>query len=376
MEEMDLRAFSETARRFAENELAPILATETRDGDIDGIPDVLNRAESIGLLAGKVPESPGYDYGVWGRAALAEGPSFSVRILEEIATVCGGAASCLHAGGLGVLESIEWADAPERPAVAFFEKGWHLSWDSLESPPHEASRLDGTKGPLSLTGEKPFVFAPPGCEGFVVFAASQNGWQRVLVPADTSGVRVTDVGARTGLVAAPVFHASFDQAQVVDAQVLPGSAVSFLRRYLLGFASIALGNARGALGAACRYAAERYQGGAMIRSHGAVRILVSDAASKIEACSAYLKCEAERETTGFGQDALMGASMAKLFVTTACCQAVTDCLQVFGGYGYMEDFRMEKRLRDAMTLKVMAPGPDELRMLCAARLMEGFEHDR
>jgi len=376
MEEKDLQAFIETARRFSENELAPILATDTRDGDLDAIFHVLKRAESIGLLAGRGPESPGRDYGVWGKAALTEGPSFSLRILEEIAKVCSGMASCLHVAGLGALDSMEWVGGPERPAVAFFEKSCPLNWEFFENPPEEATRLEEAAGHLSLTGKKPFVFAPPGYDGFVVFASTPSGWQRAMVPTNGSGVKITDVGDRIGLAAAEVAHLSLEKVGVTDGHALPASPASFLKRYLLGFSSIALGNAKGALRAACRYAAERYQGGAMIRNHGAVRTLLSDAASGIDACSAYLKVAAERETGVDGPDTLVGAIMARLFVTTTCCQAVTDCLQVFGGYGYMEDFRMEKRLRDAMTLKTLSPRTDELRILCATFLMRDFEHDR
>ena len=60
------------------------------------------------------------------------------------------------------------------------------------------------------------------------------------------------------------------------------------------------------------------------------------------------------------------AMAAKLRITLECDQAVTDCLQVLGGYGYMEDYRMEKRLRDSLTLKAMAIEPNNLRLLCAA----------
>ena len=59
------------------------------------------------------------------------------------------------------------------------------------------------------------------------------------------------------------------------------------------------------------------------------------------------------------------AAAARLRVGEACHAAVSDCMQVLGGYGYMEDYRVEKRLRDAMALRVMRPGPDTLRLLCA-----------
>ncbi|NIO11625.1 MAG: hypothetical protein GTO40_27850 [Deltaproteobacteria bacterium] len=90
---------------------------------------------------------------------------------------------------------------------------------------------------------------------------------------------------------------------------------------------------------------------------------MGEAASRISGCSAHILAEAERE--GESKDALWGAFAAKLRITTDCAHAVSDCLQVLGGYGYTEDFRLEKRLRDALTLKTMAIRPEDLRMLCA-----------
>ena len=62
--------------------------------------------------------------------------------------------------------------------------------------------------------------------------------------------------------------------------------------------------------------------------------------------------------------AVPAAAAIKLCLAQEGFQAVTDCLQVFGGYGYMEEYRMEKRLRDALTLKSLGPRPDDLRLLC------------
>jgi len=137
-----------------------------------------------------------------------------------------------------------------------------------------------------------------------------------------------------------------------------------LRRHWLGLAAIAVGNARGALDAARRYTAERYQGGGQIETHPAVRILLGDAASRVEACAAHVCGAGDMDTED--DRAVRRAAAVKLRATVDCCQAVTDCLQVLGGYGYMEEFRLEKRLRDALTLKTTAPRPDDARRLLSS----------
>ena len=69
--------------------------------------------------------------------------------------------------------------------------------------------------------------------------------------------------------------------------------------------------------------------------------------------------------SGDGADSLWHSLAVKLRITLECAEAVTDSLQVLGGYGYMEDYRLEKRLRDAMMLKTMCIEPATLRLLCA-----------
>ena len=91
-----------------------------------------------------------------------------------------------------------------------------------------------------------------------------------------------------------------------------------------------------------------------------MKILIGDSAARVAGCAAHLGSLAASP-----QITLADALAAKLRVTAEAFEAVTDSLQVLGGYGYMEDYRLEKRLRDAMTLRSMAIRPDDLRMLVA-----------
>jgi alkylation response protein AidB-like acyl-CoA dehydrogenase len=113
--------------------------------------------------------------------------------------------------------------------------------------------------------------------------------------------------------------------------------------------AIAVGIAKGATAAAHTYAAERYQGGSRIEEHPAVKMLIAGSEAAIQAAEAMVFSLRECNVTTPRQ--LLKPAAAKLAVTELCAHAVTDCLQVFGGYGYMEDFGMEKRLRDVTVLK-------------------------
>lgn len=371
MEPAFLQNFIETARKFAKREVASMVGIEGRDGNLAKLPEILKSAAEIGLLAIADPESPGYEYGVWGRGSLSEGPAVSLAILEEIAKACAGVASCLHFAGLGALE-LAGADEKSRAvAVALFEDSWRLDNKALQSPPDSALQVSSQSGRLILSGAKSLVMSAPDCQGYVVYGAGQAGWLRVFVPADTPGLDIGDAGWRTGLAALKVSNLDFDNAAVDAEHALPNRDCSgFLRRLWLGLSAIAAGNARAALAEASAYAAERYQGGTKIINHPAIKILLGDASSRVQASQALLQALASVDRDDAGS--LRRAAAAKLRISLDCCQAVTDSLQALGGYGYMEDYRLEKRLRDALCLKIMAGRPDDLRMFCAEGLGEAL----
>ena len=364
MDPEQLSAFEETARRFASNEVAPMVGTEGRDGRLEALPELFKTAVSVGLVASPNPDSPGHEYGVWGKACGEEGPGFSLILLREIAMACAGVSAGIHFAGLGAKEAFGMEDLPDRAAPAFFEDVWPLSWTAFETPPEGSARIvQGER--LSLTGGKSFVHCPAGCEGFIVYASRESKWQMVFLPVDVDGLRIETLDERMGLAALKVVHLSFQDIDVDPRWLIPGAdARGLLTRQMLGLSAIAVGNASGALSEARRYAGDRFQGGRQIEDHPAVRILIGEAASTIATCA--LALNAAESMAGGPDEVLRRAFSLKLRVTTDCCRAVSDLLQVLGGYGYMEDYRLEKRLRDAMTLKTMSIRPDDLRMLCSA----------
>lgn len=371
MDTEQLRAFEETAHRFARREIDPMTAGPGRDGELSMVPRILDRAEAVGLLPSPDPQSPGHDFGIWGKACQDAGPGFSLVLLQEIAKSCAGVAYCLHATGLGALEAAPRpSGGRQRISVALLEEGWRFGWGALSRPPEEALHFQGGLGQYLLEGSKTFVYLAPGWTGLVVYGRGHKGWARAYVPRNSQGLQVLRVGRRTGLAAAEVCHVSLSQTPVpTEHCVQPGSPLPFLTRHMLGLAAIATGNALGALETARSYARERYQGGEMIEGHPAILMLLGEAASRAIASRECLRAMAGE--VRIDREELWRAFCAKLRVTTDCCDAVSDCMQVLGGYGYMEDYRIEKRLRDAMTLKTLWPRPDELKMLCGGFFSEG-----
>jgi alkylation response protein AidB-like acyl-CoA dehydrogenase len=176
----------------------------------------------------------------------------------------------------------------------------------------------------------------------------------------------TDAGHRTGLRACRLDHLEFRGAAVPRAARLDdGNAAELVARALFlnwaGMSAIAVGIAKGAVAAARTYAADRYQGGTRIEEHAAVKMLIAGSESAVR--SAESTVQSLRDCAIGSLRGLARAAAAKLTVMELCARAVTDCLQTFGGYGYMEDFGMEKRLRDVTVLKSACGPPTYLKQL-------------
>jgi alkylation response protein AidB-like acyl-CoA dehydrogenase len=131
----------------------------------------------------------------------------------------------------------------------------------------------------------------------------------------------------------------------------------------LGQAAVALGVARRALQDSRAYTAQRYQGGRLIEAHASVQLLQGTAEYDVALLEAILYRHADEPLATLDTNLLLRwALAARLGVVEHAARAVTDCLQTLGGYGYMEDYGLEKRLRDLSTLKSLHGPPDQLKL--------------
>jgi alkylation response protein AidB-like acyl-CoA dehydrogenase len=209
-------------------------------------------------------------------------------------------------------------------------------------------------GTYTIDGVKSFVYGLGEADTYVVLARIEDDWACFAVSADAEGVMVTDEGWRTGLRACAIQNVAFKNVMVPqEARVDRGSARYLACRALTlawtGMAAVAAGIARGAVKSARQYMSERYQCGTIIENHPAMKMLLAGAEAKAET---VMQALSKADDSDLESDkSLKRAASLKLMATTLCSEAVTDCLQTFGGYGYMEDFGMEKRLRDITMLK-------------------------
>jgi alkylation response protein AidB-like acyl-CoA dehydrogenase len=127
----------------------------------------------------------------------------------------------------------------------------------------------------------------------------------------------------------------------------------------LGIAAQAVGLAQAALDHALSYAGEREQFGRPIREFEAIQFMLADMATKVAAARSLLERAAAERTTGW-------SAMAKLFASETAMAVTTDAVQIFGGYGYMRDYPVEKLMRDAKATEIYE-GTNEIQRVVIAR---------
>jgi alkylation response protein AidB-like acyl-CoA dehydrogenase len=373
--EAELEHYRDLARQYAKRSLLPMFQGEHPDGDLSTLPERIDTAFEVGLAASPIRSMPGSQYGIWGSATEEMGFAPSLHLLSTIAESCGGVAMALHAQGLAsnlmLQERAERSFTPRKVALCLQEGLSPPGLGTLLDPSRDAPARIGTTAELRgggwlLRGAKHFCHSAGEPDGLLVFARTGEEWGCFVVPASDAGVARTDVGARTGLRACRV-----EQVELRDVALPAGARLDGVegRKLVLralslswaGMTAIAVGIARGAVAAARKYAAERYQGGSQIEEHPAVQGLLAGAEAATAAAEAScLSLAGSEPGTVKG---LARAAAAKLASLELCARATTDALQVFGGYGYMEDYGMEKRLRDVTALKSASGAPPYLRRL-------------
>jgi alkylation response protein AidB-like acyl-CoA dehydrogenase len=370
------RTIEATLRRFAAKMDETLFAVEGPDGDLTCIPPLLAEARQMGILADPSPDAPGHEMGVWGRSCQGEGLTLSLLTLSLLGEACAGFATAVHAQGLACLALDGQAHfSPATLLAAVFTPNYGVPLSARLRSEGSGLRITDTGEALQLNGTSHFLLAADMPERLVCFAqrGSADGtapeWASLMVDADAAGVEMTEVTHRTGLRAARQYHLRCTQVDISHEQVLyiGEAAWRSLGQVVacdwLGQAAIALGVARRSLRDSRAYTAQRYQGGQMIEEHASIQLLQGTAEYDVALMAAILYQHADEPLSSQGLSALLRwAVQAKLAVVEHAHRAVTHCLQTLGGYGYMEDYAFERRLRDVSTLKSLHGAPDQLKL--------------
>ncbi|MGB3903302.1 MAG: acyl-CoA dehydrogenase family protein [Anaerolineae bacterium] len=364
-------ALRELARQFAQNEIVPIAAEADRSGEYPW--ELVEKAHAIGLINITVPE----EYGGGGLGHFED-----CLVVEEIAAGCVGIASSFVTSSLG-LTPLNIAATPEQmqrfmkplcaePALAAFcltEPGAGSDAASIRT----IARRDGDF--YILNGTKRFITNAGQASLYTVAATldptlRHRGFVVLLVPADAAGISLGKEEDKMGQRAASTREVIFEDVQVPVESRLGGEGAGFrlvmetLDKLRAEVAAMAVGVARAAMEAAVRYAKEREQFGQPIASFQGIQFKLADMAIKIEASRLLVWRAAWMADEGLRNG--YESAIAKCFAADSAMQITTDAVQIFGGYGYIKEYPVEKYMRDAKLLQIYE-GTSEIQRLVISR---------
>ncbi|NXY98986.1 acyl-CoA dehydrogenase family protein [Streptomyces sp. BR123] len=231
--------------------------------------------------------------------------------------------------------------------------------------------VSGTKAWITHGGVADFytVLARTGGEG-------PKGITAFLVPGDADGLSAAAPEKKMGMKGSPTAQLHFDGVRIPDARRIGEEGQGFtialaaLDAGRLGIAACAIGVAQAALDEALAYAQGRTQFGRPIADFQGLRFMLADMATRIEAGRAlYLAAARLRDA---GKPFSRQAAMAKLFCTDTAMAVTTDAVQVLGGYGYTQDFPVERLMREAKVLQIVE-GTNQIQRMVIARHLAGPE---
>jgi alkylation response protein AidB-like acyl-CoA dehydrogenase len=371
------RMVRDMARDFSRAELAPNAARWDREG---WVPDeVLARMGELGLMGIIIPEQWGGSGSDYIAYALA---------IEEIAAGCASSAVLMSLqNGLCSGSILSWGTDEQRarwvPGIA---TGRTLACFCLTEPQagSEAHNLR-TRAALQggrwvLNGVKQFISGGKRARLAIVFAVTdpelgKKGLSAFVVPSDAPGFKPQRLEDKMGLRGSDTCAIVFEDCAIPEDHLIGprgkglSIALSNLEGGRIGVAAQALGIARAAFDAALAYARDRTQFGKKLVEHQSIGNMLADMQVRINAARLLIHHAARMR--GEGLPCLSEASQAKLFASEMAEWVCSKAIQIHGGYGYLEDYPVERHYRDARVTQIYEGTSEIQRLLIARTLAEG-----
>ena len=349
--------FYSTVRQFAEETIAP--AVRSMDEEQKFAPGLVDKLFELGLMGIEVPESLGGSGGSFFDAVLA---------IEAISTVDPAVAVLVDVHNTLVNNAIRrWgSDAQKQawlPRLATRTAGAYALSETGSGSDAFAlqTRAEAVSGGYRLNGRKLWISNAREAGLFIVFAtldpaAGYRGITAFLVEKGTPGFAVGRKEDKMGIRASSTCELILDNCEVAQESVLgePGKgykiAIETLNEGRIGIGAQMLGLAEGAWGHAARYAQERRQFGNPIVEFQAVQFTLANLATDIEATRLMVYNAARLKDVG--QPYVREAAMTKLFASNVAERVASQCVEVFGGNGFVRDYPAEKYFRDSKVGKI------------------------
>ncbi|TLX55743.1 acyl-CoA dehydrogenase [Stutzerimonas nosocomialis] len=364
------------ARDFARREIAPNAQAWEKAGWIDD--RLIAQMGELGLLGMVVPERLGGSYTDYVAYALA------VEEISAADAATGTMMSVHNSVGCGPLLQYG-TDEQQQTWLPDLAGGRAIGCFCLTEPQagSEAhnlrTRAELRDGQWVLNGAKQFVTNGKRARLAIVFAVTdpdlgKKGLSAFLVPTDTAGFQVERSEHKMGIRASDTCAITLDDCRIPEANMLGARgkglaiALSNLENGRIGIAAQALGIARAAFEAALGYARERVQFGTPIIGHQSIANMLADMHTRINATRLMVLHAARLKSAGL--PCLSEASQAKLFASEMAEKVCSQAIQIHGGYGFLEDYPVERYYRDARITQIYEGSSEVQRLLIARQLAD------
>ncbi len=346
------------ARRIAEEKILPVREHYDRTGEFPWeIVDELRASDLFGVY---IPE----EYGGFGGGIVE-----MAIVTEELSRVCGGIALAFSATGLGTMPILlSGSDEQKAKYLPKIATGETLTAFALTEP-DAGSDAGGIKttaikdgDEYILNGTKQWITNGGEAKVYTVIALTDptrgaRGASAFIVEDGTPGFSYGKKEDKMGIRASATRELIFEDCRIPAENLIAKEGMGFMVAMKTldssrpGVASQAVGIAQGAFEAAVGYARERVQFGRPVISNQGLQWMLADMATQIVAARTLVYDVAARIDAGetkIGKE----SAMAKLFASDVAMKVTTDAVQIFGGYGYMREYPVEKMMRDAKITQI------------------------
>ena len=363
------------AREFARNEIAPFIAEWDEKAHFE--PSIIRKMGDLGFLGMMIPEE--YE-------GLGADTSTYLLALEEISVVDASTAVLMSVHNSLPTQMILrfGTDEQKKRFLPPMARGDILGAFALSEPEAGSDAASLTTQAVRdgddwiLNGTKSWVTSGSHAGAILTMARTDTAKDRkgprgigaFIITPELPGFHVGKKEDKLGLRSSPTVQLTLDNLRVPGANLLGQPHMGFvyamqsLENGRLGIAAQAVGIARAALEACTAYAAERHQFDRPIREFQAIQFKLADIATRVAASRTLLHATARAKDRG--ENVKQASSMAKLFASETAMFAANQAVQIFGGYGYVKDYLVERLFRDAKVTEIYE-GTSEIQRIVIAR---------
>lgn len=348
----------ELSRKIAEEKIRPVAAKYDQTEEYPW--EIIKIIAQAGLFGLFIPET----YGGMGINVLG-----LCLATEELSRACGGIAVCYAASALGTFPIVLFGnDAQKQKYLPDLASGKKVAAFAVTEPEagSDASAIKTTAKKAGdyyiLNGLKHFITNGGDAETYIVIAMTDKtrgarGASAFIVEKGAPGFSFGKKEDKFGIRASSTSELIFTDCKIPKENLISKEGMGFvvtMRTFDMsrpGVAAQALGIAQGALDLAVKYAKERHQFGKSISSFQGIQWMIADMATEIEAARGLVYSTARMVDAGITSVSKESA-MAKMYASDVAMKVSVDALQIFGGYGYMKDYPIEKYVRDAKITQI------------------------